>query len=99
MGGIAQEADWFSLVEEFRGVISCVVCYGTDASLLAAASRSGGCEVIVSSKFTEAVENARQIVIESSNQLLLFSPGCLSLDEFSSYRHRGLEFDALINSY
>jgi UDP-N-acetylmuramoylalanine--D-glutamate ligase len=98
MGGIAQEADWFSLVEEFRGVISRVVCYGTDASLLAAASRSGGCEVIVSSKFAEAVETARRIVIESSNQLLLFSPGCLSFDEFLNYRQRGLKFDALVDS-
>ena len=99
MGGIAQEADWFSLVEEFRRVISCVVCYGADASLLAAASRSGGCEVIVSNKFAEAVETARQIVIKSNNQLLLFSPGCLSLDEFLNFRQRGLEFDALVASY
>ena len=98
MGGIAQEAEWFSFIGEFRESVCRTVCFGEDASLLARACRCEGVDAVEVESFAEAVRLGYKEASEQSKRLLLLSPGCLSLDEFRSYRERGRMFDEYLQS-
>lgn len=98
MGGIAQEAEWFSFIGEFRESVCRTVCFGEDASLLARACRCEGVDAVEVESFAEAVRLGYKEASEQSKRLLLLSPGCLSLDEFRSYRERGRLFDECLQT-
>ena len=52
---------------------------------------------IVLESMTQAVKEA--INYSSEKDLVLFSPGCSSFDEFQSYEERGSKFKELIRKY
>jgi UDP-N-acetylmuramoylalanine--D-glutamate ligase len=98
MGGIAQDSEWFSFIGEFRDSVCRTVCFGEDASLLAKACSCEGVDAVTVNSFAEAVRLGHQVASEEPKRLLLLSPGCLSLDEFRSYRERGRLFDEYLQT-
>lgn len=97
IGGVAVEGDWLSLLNDFRSYISDVICYGTDGALLATYCDVAKVESIRVNSFGEAVEAGVLQAGRGGNRTLVCSPGCLSLDEFSSFDERGSEFDRRIH--
>ena len=96
IGGVSVEGDWLSLLNDFRATISDVICYGVDAALLATYCDVAKVESTMAKSFGEAVEAGVQLVAGKGNRMLVCSPGCLSLDEFSSFDERGAAFNRYI---
>lgn len=96
VGGIAAEGDWLSLLSNFRESILHVVCYGADGALLATYCDAAGVKAVRVKSFVQAVEVGISQVSRGCDATLVFSPGCVSLDEFGSFEERGAAFDRCI---
>lgn len=94
LGGIAKAGSWEPLFKLLRADVQSlceVVCFGADSRLL-----SGICaENRIPCYQAENVESALKRSFERvtrSEEVILFSPGCASFDEFPNFAARGAAF-------
>jgi len=97
IGGRAKAGSWDPLMKSLlqnRDNVQSVICFGGDGRLLASHCKNWGIPHSVCLNLEQATVQA---VKEADQNLLLFSPGCASFDEFSDFEQRGEAFKGFIN--
>ncbi len=93
IGGEAKEGSWLPLMtilKESLGRINPVVCFGRDGEMLFVKCIGTG---LAAEKFG-TLKGATSYILEKSlpSDVVLFSPGCASFDEFLDFEDRGRKF-------
>ncbi|RDU70246.1 UDP-N-acetylmuramoyl-L-alanine--D-glutamate ligase [Helicobacter brantae] len=96
LGGEDKGADLSELFEEMRGKEIEIFAIGKNAQRLQELSK----EYHFSCKICETLENAVKSIhpLHTQESVAILSPAAASLDQFSSYKHRGEEFKRLVSS-
>ncbi|MFL2752802.1 MAG: Mur ligase family protein [Gammaproteobacteria bacterium] len=95
MGGLKKDLSFRPLLEVFKKNTKKVFIYGADREKIL--SEIEELNPIMLESMAQAVKEA--INYSTKNDLVLFSPGCSSFDEFQNYEERGFKFKELINKY
>ena len=95
VGGLKKDLSFRPLLEVLKKNTKKVFVYGADREKIS--NEIGELNPIVLESMTQAVKEA--INYSTKNDLVLFSPGCSSFDEFQNYEERGFKFKELINKY
>lgn len=98
VGGAAKAGSWTPLVLElqrFAAKVRAVICFGQDGGMISDHLTSAT-EINVEIAPSMRSATQRALSIAGSGELVLFSPGCASFDEFSDFEHRGREFKAQV---
>ena len=95
MGGLKKDLSFRPLLEVLKKNTKKVFVYGADREKIS--NEIGELNPIVLESMARAVKEA--INYSTKNDLVLFSPGCSSFDEFQNYEERGFKFKELINKY
>ncbi len=95
MGGLKKDLSFRPLMEVLKRNTKKVFVYGADREKIS--NEIEELNPIVFESMTQAVKEA--INYSSKKDLVLFSPGCSSLDEFQNYEERGSKFKELIRKY
>ena len=95
MGGLKKDLSFRPLLEVFKKNTKKVFIYGADREKIL--SEIEELNPIMLESMAQAVKEA--INFSTRNDLILFSPGCSSFDEFQNYEERGFKFKELINKY
>lgn len=90
LGGENKDLDFTSLVATLPRNIKSVVTFGKSAKYLYKLCKKYGVNSYLALGVEEAVIMAHKIAVKGDT--ILFSPGCTSFDEFSSYIERGEKF-------
>lgn len=90
MGGLGKGQDFYPLAEPISEKVRCIVLIGRDADIIADQLKQTGVPVIKSGSLREALNSAYQQA--RSNDIVLFSPACASMDMFKNYEDRGEQF-------
>ena len=87
LGGDGKSADFSPLVPYLQSSYLEIFCFGRDRSLLAKL-------VPNITTMTETLAEAMQIIAQKvvSDDVVLLSPACASLDQFKNYIERGEQF-------
>lgn len=96
LGGRAGAASWGPLCETLQGVsarLRAVICYGADRGLIAHHLKVASLAHTVVPLLSDAVAAARRAA--QPGDTVLFSPGCLSIDDFADFEARGNVFKSL----
>lgn len=94
-GGESKAADFSELAAAAEGRVRLAVVFGSDAAVLADALGSA-CPVRRADDLASAFEAGRSSA--QPGDLVLLSPACASLDQFSNYVERGDAFRALVEA-
>ena len=95
MGGLKKDLSFRPLKEVLKRKTKKVFVYGADREKIS--NEIEELNPIVLESMTQAVKEA--INYSTKNDLVLFSPGCSSFDEFQNYEERGSKFKELIKKY
>ena len=95
-GGKDKGGDWAGLVPSVKGRVKRLVTFGTHKDLIADAL-GGSTEAIREPDLAAAF--ARATDVAKSGDVVLFSPGCASYDQFQNFEDRGRRFKALVASW
>ncbi len=95
LGGVKKNLSFRSLLEVLKKKTKKVFVYGADREKIS--NEIEELNPIVLESMAQAVKEA--INYSAKNDLVLFSPGCSSFDEFQNYEERGSKFKELINKY
>ena len=95
MGGLKKNLSFRPLMEVLKRNTKKVFVYGADREKIS--NEIEELNPIVLESMTRAVKEA--INYSTKNDLVLFSPGCSSFDEFQNYEERGSKFKELIKKY
>ena len=95
MGGLKKDLSFRPLMEFLKKNTKKVYVYGADREKIS--NEIEELNPIVLESMARAVKEA--INYSTKNDLILFSPGCSSFDEFQNYEERGSKFKELINKY
>ena len=95
LGGVKKNLSFRSLLEVLKKNTKKVFVYGADREKIS--NEIEELNPIVLESMAQAVKEA--INYSAKNDLVLFSPGCSSFDEFQNYEERGSKFKELINKY
>ena len=95
MGGLKKDLSFRPLKEVLKRKTKKVFVYGADREKIS--NEIEELNPIVLESMAEAVKEA--INYSTKNDLVLFSPGCSSFDEFQNYEERGAKFKELIKKY
>ena len=95
MGGIKKDFSFRPLMEALKRNTKKVFVYGADREKIS--NEIEELNPIVLESMALAVKEA--INYSTKNDLVLFSPGCSSFDEFQNYEERGSKFKELIKKY
>ncbi|MBX7138614.1 MAG: UDP-N-acetylmuramoyl-L-alanine--D-glutamate ligase [Oligoflexia bacterium] len=93
LGGLAKAGAWdplMQLIKRDSPSATRVICFGQDASLVASHCRAHAVEHAVSGGVADAT--AQALGMSRKEDLVLFSPGCASFDEFRDFEERGAFF-------
>jgi len=95
LGGDAKRLDFQQLTPVLRGRVRLVSTFGRDGGAIALLLRS-----VVRVDCHDELQEAFAVLVESARpgDVVLLSPGCASLDQFSGYRARGRLFEQLVLS-
>jgi UDP-N-acetylmuramoylalanine--D-glutamate ligase len=92
-GGLAKDADFYPLRPLMKDYVKHLILIGTDAPLLRRALQDTT-QITDAHDLMHAVELAQQKA--QSNDIVLLSPACASLDMFENYEARGKYFSQLV---
>ena len=95
MGGLKKDLSFRPLMEVLKRKTKKVFVYGADREKIS--NEIEELNPIVLESMAQAVKEA--INYSTKNDLVLFSPGCSSFDEFQNYEERGSKFKELIKKY
>ena len=95
MGGLKKDLSFRPLMEVLKRKTKKVFVYGADRKKIS--NEIEEINPIVLETMAQAVKEA--INYSTKNDLVLFSPGCSSFDEFQNYEERGSKFKELIKKY
>ena len=95
MGGLKKDLSFRPLMEVLKRNTKKVFIYGADREKIS--NEIDELNPIVLESMARAVKEA--INYSTKNDLVLFSPGCSSFDEFQNYEERGSKFKELIKKY
>ena len=85
-GGVAKNQDFSPLFKPLKEVVTELVLFGEDAEKLADVLQ-GACPIYRCQNLAEAVSYARTVTGEGD--VILLSPACSSLDQFTNFEQRG----------
>jgi UDP-N-acetylmuramoylalanine--D-glutamate ligase len=94
LGGDDKGANLIPLFEDLKKYDVEIYAIGSNASKLETLSKQFGLSVVVCNHLEIAVEKISQV--HNKESVALLSPSAASLDQFSSYKHRGERFKELI---
>jgi len=97
LGGLAKAGSWEPLAKTLRGMagrLSGLVYFGRDARLLQMAMSALPVPGELASGVQDAVQRARAHAL--AGDVVLFSPGCASFDEFRDFEERGAVFKSFV---
>ena len=94
LGGDGKSADFSPLIPYLQNKNLEIFCFGRDRNLLAKLAPN---LTTVTETMTEAMQIIAQKVL--SNDVVLLSPACASLDQFKNYIERGNQFANIANQY
>jgi UDP-N-acetylmuramoylalanine--D-glutamate ligase len=94
LGGDDKSANLIPLFEDLKKYDVEIYAIGSNASKLETLSKQFGLSVVVCNHLEIAVEKISQV--HNKESVALLSPSAASLDQFSSYKHRGERFKELI---
>lgn len=94
LGGDGKSADFSPLIPYFENRNLEIFCFGRDRFILAKLAPHV-------TTVTETLSEAMQIIAQKvvSNDVVLLSPACASLDQFKNYIERGKQFAQLAEQY
>ena len=102
IGGVKKQASWdevWSFAVKNKSRISKILCFGQDGAELLSLAQDKGLPALGVSKVDSVVkcfvENASNGDAREHN-VVLFSPGCASFDEFGNFEERGDYFKSLV---
>lgn len=96
LGGDDKGANLIPLFEDLKKYDVEIYAIGSNASKLETLSKQFGLSVVVCNHLEIAVEKISQV--HNKESVALLSPSAASLDQFSSYKHRGERFKELVFS-
>jgi UDP-N-acetylmuramoylalanine--D-glutamate ligase len=96
IGGDDKGANLEPLFEFFQKLDIHLFAIGKNCQTVLALSKQFNIKVTPCDFLPIAVENMSQL--HDQNSVAILSPAAASLDQFSSYKHRGDEFKRLVNS-
>lgn len=111
IGGQAKAGSWdplLSRLESRSASIAPVICFGKDGALLAQHCAARGVPHEIAATLREATERVLTRPVAGASrapgapeptpqEVILFSPGCASFDEFTDFEHRGSMFKSYIH--
>ncbi|WKZ56874.1 MAG: UDP-N-acetylmuramoyl-L-alanine--D-glutamate ligase [Bdellovibrionota bacterium] len=100
LGGLAKAGSWdplMRLIERHAASVRQVVCFGADRSLIANYCRTYRIPHVLAPQVAAAIESSLRSA--QAGEIVLFSPGCASFDEFTDFEHRGTVFKSLISEF
>ena len=98
LGGLSKAGSWdplCKLLKENLSALNKVVCFGKDAGLIGNYCKTFQVPFIVCANLESAVREAFRLT--NPQDILLFTPGCASFDEFKDFEARGRAFKQLCN--
>ena len=95
IGGLKKDLSFRPLTKALKRNTKKVFVYGADREKIS--NEIEELNPIVLESMAQAVKEA--INYSTKNDLILFSPGCSSFDEFQNYQERGAKFKELIKKY
>lgn len=94
LGGIAKIGSWQPLMDRLKVGVGPIICFGEDARVLYDQCQQNNLQALIAANLKAALDTCLQIA--KAGDVVLFSPGCLSFDEFSNFEHRGRVFKELV---
>ncbi len=97
LGGLSKAGSWDPLISEAsrtRNLCRTVVCFGRDRGLLRSHLEERGFKTVLAENVRSGLDQALKLC--NGKQVILFSPGCASFDEFSNFEQRGEFFKGLV---
>jgi UDP-N-acetylmuramoylalanine--D-glutamate ligase len=100
LGGMVKAGSWNPLIALAKGLVSAanpIICFGGDGRIIYNHLHSAGVPVRVFSTHRDAFRDVSSRV--TSGDIVLFSPGCASFDEFQNFEKRGEAFEQLVREH
>lgn len=97
LGGLAKAGSWDPLMKVIlRHVehVAPIICFGGDRTLISSYCRTYRLPYHLSLNVQQAIVDAHAGA--QPDEVILFSPGCASFDEFTDFEHRGSVFKSLL---
>ncbi len=98
IGGLAKAGSWeplLKLISANKERIRSLIIFGQDRSLLASHAKDAALEYELCESVRAAVVAAKTLA--RATDVVLFSPGCASFDEFNDFEERGSVFKLIVN--
>ncbi len=97
LGGLSKGVDRSTYIPQLASNIKHIICFGHEAQQLSAACNQNHIPTTTCTYLSDAILQAYHIA--SSGDVILFSPGGASFDQFSSYQERGRTFKHIARTY
>lgn len=97
IGGQSKAGSWEPLIKQVsktKNFCGKVVCFGQDRKLLRSHFEEAGFETELAANVHDGLSAALKLC--NGKNVILFSPGCASFDEFTSFENRGDVFKGLL---
>ena len=95
LGGDSKGADLEPLIKYLKNFDVEVFCIGKSCDMIYEMCDKNSIKATKSQTLENAVKSIDKL--HTSSSIALLSPACASLDQFSSYKHRGEEFKSLVS--
>ena len=94
LGGLSKGVDRSSLMQQFKGKVASIICFGHEAEILYEACQNSSIPVYKNFTLEDAFNTA--LTVARPGDIVLFSPSGSSYDLYNNYKERGDAFAALV---